>query len=250
MKQLLCIHGNSLAGGIFSPLRHTELANNFEIDTIELPGHNNHVANNPRAYKVENLISYLSKCIAKYDGDKYILAHSLGGHLLLQAIELTNSIRGVVLVGAPPLLSLNDYAAAITPMPGMLMQKGEWNNAELNLLAHATCTSNAHKIKQLLSATDPVFRTAVMGSLANYTYQDEIAVLKKSKHPTIVINSVYDSFINPNYIRRLPELLSDSNHIQVINTDYKGHAPFLSAPENFTKLLLKSFGKEFLSKSK
>lgn len=250
MKQLLCIHGNSLSGEIFSPLRVTKLSEYFAIHAIELPGHNNHVVNNPKAYKIDNLISCLSKCIAKYKGDKYILAHSLGGHLLLQAIKKIGNIKALVLVGTPPLSSLSDYGRAITKVPGMLMQKGEWSNAELNLLANASSASNPHIIKQILSATDPTFRTAVMHSLANYTYLNEIVLLKRSQHPTTIINSIHDPFIKSSYIKLLPGVFSGSNHVELINTDYKGHVPFFSLPDAFSELLLKSFSKNLLSKSK
>lgn len=231
MKNLICIHGNSLSCEIFKPLANTNLKErvNFHLIDLEKLCNNN--------FSIHNLIGALANKLNKIENPKYILAHSLGGHLILQCLQKLKNIYHIVLVGTPPLRSLADYPDAISKVPGQLIQKESWSNYEVDIIVKATSTLNQTEIKTILLNTPTDFRKQLFESLNTYNYINEIETIRKSNIPVSLFFSEKDSFINIEYVEDLKKYFENIKNVQILVKAYDGHIPFYSNTNWFSSVL-------------
>jgi len=104
-------HGNSLDSTIFMPLIN-ELINKYKIITLCLPEHGN--SERPDKYNIRDLSQSIVDNINIETVTKYILAHSLSGHLILQEIHKLKDVARVICVGTPALGEITDITSAFT----------------------------------------------------------------------------------------------------------------------------------------
>lgn len=116
------IHGNSQNLDIFRFQYESALLNEYRLVGIDLPGHGK--SSKLASYNIDNMAKKLVRTINNLKSNNcFIVAHSLGGHLILQGIPNIKNLKGLLLVGTPPLRSLADMPKAFFPEFTQLLKK-------------------------------------------------------------------------------------------------------------------------------
>ncbi len=205
---LICIHGNSLSQAIFAPLWDEPALASYPVVTYDLPGHGISArSSHPgETYSFPGYASHLKSLVETLEVRKFIIiGHSLGGHIALQAaldLELTG-LKGLFLMGTPPLGGPEDSPKAFLPLPeGASFFSGPMTEEGAEFLAEKLDSRIRlqESLKNLLLSTDPAARTGLMDSVGIFGLRNERQWIKESKKPVWLLFGENDSFINPNYI--------------------------------------------------
>ncbi|MEZ5199644.1 MAG: alpha/beta hydrolase [Bacteroidales bacterium] len=229
---VIMLHGNSLDPTIFAPLID-ELENKFKLITLNLPGHGN--SERPNNYNIQNLSQVIIDTINNETGKKYILAHSLSGHLILQGLLQLKDVSGIICVGTPPLNTLADTVTAFTRL-GKLMNNAEWSANEEKEIIEGLSKDSYELIKEIIRKSDPNFRKAITTSAFLEGFTSEIENLNKTQIPVSLVFSTNDDYIDTSYCHQLPGTI-ENPYIKIIFIDYGGHLPFFNFPEKFSRII-------------
>lgn len=168
-----------------------------------------------------------------------IIGQSLGGHALLEALQLHTQAISLCLISSPPIsLETLNTAFSSDPTDGLLF-KNSLNKQEIELFA-STFIKNDNKINtelltQHIQSTQGIFREELGNSLANGQVKNEIDALFKSDIPTIMLRGKYDRFINSDYYQYFTD--SKQHPIDIIDFPNSGHSIHLDSPAEFEKSL-------------
>lgn len=201
---VVLVHGNSHYFGSFSPLLANLPVNNYRLIGIDLPGH----GKSPSARSPETCYSlpgYAELLVEVVDSlnlsDAVFVGHSLGGHIVLEALPNMHCAAGAFVMGTPPVAHPADLAEAFLPHPaaGAIFQAGmspEETTAFNTLLADLPAEEAALIIKSYHD-TDPLARTVMGSSIMAGQFRDEQAVINASDTTTALISTTDDPLINP-----------------------------------------------------
>ena len=229
---IIFIHGNSHSKMTFTHQLSDERFSLFRTIAVDLSGHGD--SDKLNEYSLTAMAKTLCDFIADLKLKNYILVgHSLGGHVLTQALtQLTP--RALVLYGTPPLkkpLSLEGFLP--NPKTAPLNLDHSTQN-ELEILAAEFGYQNSDKeifIHDYLK-TDPTFRTTLLPSVVQGHYQDETALLEKFEGKTLGIVLNRDFIVNNDYIRREYSNLS----IDIVEVD-SAHCPHVEVAQSFNSII-------------
>ena len=119
---IVFLHGNSCSSRAFQRQLESELAHHFRLIAIDMPGH----GDSPAATRPEStytLPGYAAAVVAAVDAldahSAIFVGWSLGGHMLLEASDRLLQATGFVLMGAPPVATLEDFSRATTSDPAL-----------------------------------------------------------------------------------------------------------------------------------
>ncbi|WP_159520131.1 alpha/beta fold hydrolase [Sunxiuqinia indica] len=234
-KLLVLLHGNSLSQDIFSFLVKC-IEPEFKVVLFDLPGHGD--SPKPDNYNIQSFSRILAENINQIGERKYIIAHSLSGHLIIQALDQLPDVEGVVCIGTPPLGAIEDSLMAF-PDLGKYMYKETWTPEELDLIVSSLSIENAPLVRRMLSRTDPLFRRSLESAGFLVGFESELKSLNQTTIPVTLLFSEDDPYLNPSYYRHLPEKLTNPL-VNLHFLNWGGHAPFIKEPEQFWKLLLEN----------
>lgn len=243
---LLLIHGNSLHSKLFQNQLNDPALNQYRIVAPDLPGHGDSPkSENPQQdYGVSKFIAILQELIEKLKLDNIVLVgHSLGGHIaihLLPALQKSGiQIKGLALIGTPPLTLPPAMEKAFLPNPAMgLAFKPDLSNDEIQMLAKAFINEKSPHFEQVESAignTDPLARAFIGQSIATEINESEVNILHKASIPLAIIHGKDDALVNLDYIKEQKFNLWEGD-VKVI--EQAGHIPFVEQPQIFNTLLL------------
>lgn len=216
MKKVLGIHGNGQTKNIFK---------NFDIDNftaLDLPGHG---ASKPiDNYSLKNYASILNQEIK---AETIIIGHSLGGHIALEMAQSNQLIKGLILIGAPP-INNNNLSKVFLPNPTIPVIYEE-NPCEDKLLAFIKEGSETRECDQelleMFKQQDPKARSGFAASLANGV-EDEMEKLEKLNIPYHYFFGSKEKLININFLQ---DILGES-----MSTVHAGHNIMLDNIQDLT----------------
>lgn len=169
-----------------------------------------------------------------------VVGHSLGGHLALHALHRLPTVRGLLLVGTPPLGAAADFATAFRPEPRMgLLYQADLSDAELTQLLPALLRPRVPAELQALLAhalrqSDPAFRPALAAAIG-HGVPDEHAILQATTLPVAFALGEADALVSADYLRAVaaPSRWGLPLHLLA----EAGHTPMLETPAAFADLL-------------
>jgi len=223
---VLLIHGNSLSSKSFSKQIDGPLGKNFHFIAVDLPGHGDSLpAIDPRNnYSLSGYAEIILALIIHLNLSKLVLVgHSLGGHIALEASEMSPEIKGIVIFGTPPLgipPAINEAFLDMRLMPSLLVKEGV-------------------EIPQFFiddfNNTDPNARKFLMRNTAKNNFKDEIDIVSNFKIPLAIIHGAHDKSINLDYIKKIQMPSLWKNEVQIIKD--AGHSPQWETPDEFNSIL-------------
>ncbi|WP_321285485.1 alpha/beta hydrolase [uncultured Sunxiuqinia sp.] len=234
-KLLVLLHGNSLGKDVFTPFVKS-ITHKYKIVLFDLPGH----GDSPKSsnYSIRSFSKILAENINQISGEKYIVAHSISGHLVFNALHLLENISGITCVGSPPLVSLSDTLEAFTDI-GKVMFKPEWSAVELEMIINSLSAAHKQTLESIFEKVDPGFRMALSDSSFMEGFRNEVEILNGAEIPVNLVFSSDDPYLNPSYNQFLEAKLTNSI-VKLFFLDWGGHVPFVKEPERFWNLLLKN----------
>jgi len=239
---ILFIHGNSLSSYSFSKQLNSGLADKYHLVAMDLPGHGDSSwYNNPdNDYSIKSLAGAIKKVISEINCKNLIIvAHSLGGHLLLEMCNEINSLKGLMIFGTPPMPANPDMSAMYNPIEAAgLFFKADLTEDEIEAL----CTNivldkslvDDNFINQVRK-THPQFRSACFKAIVSGEITDEAGTVEKLKIPILIAHGEKDSGIRLDYIEKLNIPALWNSRVQIIKDS--GHCPQFEKPNEFNKLL-------------
>lgn len=237
---ILMVHGNSLSKETFLPQLESDLFDGFRLIALDLPGHGETKVNSSSAFSLKNMAEFICEFAGSITDEEIVLVgHSLGGHLSIQAASGISKVRGLFLMGTPPLTSempmppFNDH-----PAMGLLF-KDELDDSELEVIANSMnydSSETVKLIKEALSKTDATLRSSLGESVASGEYKDELDELKRIGISPALVLGEKDELIHADYVRRIAKSIGWQNKIHIIPS--AGHTVQLEAPVGVNRLIL------------
>ncbi len=240
---LVLLHGNSSSVAFWKPLMEGGLRQHFNFLAFDLPGHGHSpIPEHPdETYSLAAYAQILQEIVSKLKLKEYVLfGHSLGGHIILQALNSLNGCKAAFVIGTPPLtipLRL-ELAFQMSPQFINFMQAGTDP-----VIMEATFKSMFPEEKESLASilledyfrTDPQARVLLAQNIQQGKFIDEFKVLQSSRIPVYLLSAEADQMVNPAYFRQLPAATA------VISVPAAGHYAPLEHAAAFEQLILEKF---------
>lgn len=228
------IHGNSQDSNFWNNQLQDTLFENYHCVALDLPGHGSSpkIAN----YQIPNLVPILVNTLNEI-GPCVVIAHSLGGHLAIQALPKITHCLGLMLIGTPPVkkpLNIEKVFASDERM-ALLFKDSLSKEEAQQFINFVGCSNNRNMAEQALQQTDTKFRVDIGVSVAQGELRDEVELLNTIEFPVALVVGQNDATIKPNYLSGLvlPTLWKNRVHY-ISNTE---HAPHLESPKQFNPIL-------------
>lgn len=233
------MHGNSSSHQSFLNQFNSPLLQDFELFTLDLAGHGQ--SGKLGSYSIKGMVEFLVSAAKEFDlEDAIFVGHSLGGHLLVEALPHLPKARGLVIFGTPPLENPPRLERMFLPHPaGQCLFKGNLEPADLEAW-FASCFSAQidseakDRFIQTIRMTDPLSRIGLGSSLVAGEYSDEAKILAETEVPVCVIHGEQDQLINGAAFEGLNIPTLWMNRVHRIDA---GHYPHIEKADEFNRIL-------------
>ena len=113
---LFCIHGNSSSSKVFEDLKQNQNSK-YDVFLIDLLGHGtNQEKQNMSDFSLKSQKEYLLKQLKYHKGNVILVGHSLGGHLAIEIAEKIDNLKGLIIIGTPPVKKPMNLEEAFLPI--------------------------------------------------------------------------------------------------------------------------------------
>ncbi|MEN8186742.1 MAG: alpha/beta hydrolase [Bacteroidota bacterium] len=236
---ILLVHGNSSSKETFKK----QLANkSYRIVAIDLPGHgDSEKYEDASSYNIPGYAAIVAEA-AKALGmeDAVIVGWSLGGHVVLEAVEQLPKAKGFVIYGTPPLAFPPAMEEGFLPHPAMAVGfAAELTDEQIAAYADAFFSEGikapADPFLSDIRRTDGNTRAGLAASIVPDGYTDEIKIVENLTTPLAILHGVNEQLVNIEYLKslKIPSLWKSS--VQII--DNAGHATHWENSEQFNNVL-------------
>lgn len=201
---IVFVHGNSSSCRTFE--RQLPGFDECLLMGLDLPGHGqSNDAGSSSAYSLTSYAEVLRALVQPIPAKKKVLVGwSLGGHVVLEAL---NDVAGdcvALLIGTPPLRSVADMGNAFVPSPVLaLVQQGVVSSSEADTWAR-NCTSLGSDYPEWLRTdferTDPQARIGLVSSLLGGAFKNEWDQVAGASRPVTLVLGEKDPFINKGFL--------------------------------------------------
>ncbi len=248
-RPVIFVHGNSSSARTWQPILDGSFGHQFRCLALDLPGHG-HSAR-PRHQGSYSLPGYAAVLVgfaeATGAAGAVVVGWSLGGHIALEAAPAMPAAAGFVIFGTPPVAAADQMGQAFLPNPAMNVGfTADVSEPEARAFAASfTAPDSTLALEEFVGdilATDGAARAALLASIGEGRFADEIAIVAKLRQPLAILHGVGEQLVSLDYLRGLAVPGLWRGQVQVIQG--AGHAPHQETPEQFAALL-----EEFVSDS-
>lgn len=235
---LVLIHGWALSLDVWAPVTEL-LAQDFRLTLVDLPGHGG--SSMDGEFTVDSIVHKLIPVIPQ---DATVLGWSLGGLMVmaLAALHPKRVHKLVLLASNPCFVSTPDRPLGMAP--GVLDQLGQdlmknYRETIAKFLAASTLGATngpallRHFLKQMSKAPQPDTK-ALQGGLNILRNTDLRSQLQNISCPALILLGERDALVPAAVGNELLEALPNS---QLTIISGAGHAPFLSHPKKFVRII-------------
>lgn len=234
-------HGNSSCAAAYADLLNSPLGDQYQIIAVSFPGHgaSDYYRDDREWLSIATLGEFTAQVVRAFNAERYLLVgQSLGGHALLEALELHTRATGLCLISAPP-FSLTTIGNLFREDPtGGLLFANQLDDAGVEQFARAFVHHDNPAVKRQLQLhirnTHGKFREDLGKSLAKGLLEDEITALAHANIPTWLLQGKEDQFLNNDYYAAL---LREPLPIKLISFEDCGHAIQFDAAERFQQTI-------------
>jgi len=231
MRTLVFVHGNSSDGLPFVEHFHAFGEAGLDCLRFDLPGHGQ--APRMESYSLAIFAQALVDFVHDHKLIDYVLVgHSLGGHVVLQALAQL-SPTGVLIYGVSPLSTplATDGFQTHPEMANYLVEMV--SDEDLDKIAKITFSSPQlmQDFKQKFRHTDSRVRSGIVASLVSGQYVDDFATLNQATCPVLIADCLHEHVVNRDYFHRTFPLIR--NRLVETVVWPVDHTPHVNAPELF-----------------
>lgn len=236
------IHGNSCSSKVFrKQLAH--FSQQYRVIAIDLPGHgkSDHANHPDSAYTIPGYAKVLDEVIRILKLKEFIVVgFSLGGNIALQWTEITDRIKGIMMVSSAPMKYSDEAFLAYPPYEGSCAASSDVLTESQAIQYVGACgfdtlDPSVYFMIQDAMKTDGAARATMVASVLAGKGIDETHIISKLKVPLAVVLGNKDHVVGMEYIFHLHYLNLWHNKIEVL-TDAK-HALVYHQAEQLNTLL-------------
>lgn len=240
---ILLLHGNSSCWRAFTRQFDADLAGRYRMIAFDLPGHgaSPDAADPQRSCNIPAYADTALEVLAALGIERAaILGWSLGGHIGLEIMARWPGLRGLMVVGTPP-VAPDPAAIARAFIASPLMEfagREGLSTDEVEAYARAACGPATDSIPALLEAarrTDGRARRCMMDQAMAGVGVDGRRVAETGGAPLAVVVGADDPFVERDALLSLDYASPWRGGVHVMAGC--GHAPFLDKPAKFNELL-------------
>lgn len=236
---ILFIHGNSSSSEVFKKAVDSKEIPYTKI-AVDLPGHGTNVGD----YKAEHdfsIKSYLEKLVAfteTINDDILLVGNSMGGHLAIELAPKIKNLKGLVIMGTPPVKKPINFEEAFLPQPAL--QTFLTENPSENEMVTATEIAvhkqvNAAAILNDFKQANPKVRSVLADDLTQNRLDDQERIFVNLDAQKFIIRGAQDPTVNPSYLETIDTQCNGK--CTLIDFDECGHYPSLEQPDKFIKTI-------------
>ncbi len=236
---ILLIHGNSSSSEVFKKAVASEEIPYTKI-AVDLPGHGTNV----EGYTTESdfsVKSYQEKLLSfadEIDDDILLVGNSMGGHLAIELAPKIKNLKGLVIMGTPPVEKPINFEEAFLPQPALQTFLTE-NPSEPDMATAAEIAvhkqENVATILNDFKKANPKVRSVLAGDLTQNRLDDQKRLFVDLDVPKFIIRGAQDPSINPAYLETIAKQCNGA--CTLIDFEACGHYPSLEQPEKFIKTI-------------
>ncbi|MFK8253840.1 alpha/beta fold hydrolase [Ancylobacter terrae] len=237
---VLLLHGNSSCKDVFRHQMEGALARRYRMIAMDLAGHGESGdASDVRAYTIPGHAEtalYLLDLLGIPDAA--VLGWSLGGHIGIEMLARRPSLRGLMIIGAPPYAHgfLGMARAFHVNLNLLLMTRARLSEREARRLTRATLgTAYDPAFVDAVLRTDVRARPELYRGMMKAEGADQKRTIESADVPVAVVNGAGEPFARLDYLADLAygDLWDGRCHV----IEGAGHAPFLERPDLFDPIL-------------
>jgi len=241
-RPVIFVHGNSSSARNWLPVLEGSFGRQFRCLALDLPGHgHSEPARDQADYSLPGYAAVLAGFAQAVGAvDAIVVGWSLGGHIALEAVPALPEAAGFVIFGAPPVGSAAQFAEAF--LPNQAMNAGftaSLTEAEAESYAASfTSPGSELAVSEFVSdilATDGAARTALLASIGEGRFADEVAIVAGLRQPLAILHGAGEQLVSLDYLHKLAVPALWRGEVQVIPGS--GHALHQETPKEFTALL-------------
>jgi pimeloyl-ACP methyl ester carboxylesterase len=241
---ILLIHGNSFCRKIFRHVLNDDiLLKDHQIIAFDLPGHgeSSNALEPEKSYTMPGYAAAAVELLGMLGiSEVIVLGWSLGGHIGIEMLPLFPGLKGLMLVGAPPVdhgeigkgftFGTEDWTTA-------LAARDDLTEEEITEFALG-CADPPYEdwMREAVARTDPEARSIMFKGFASGKVLNQRTILEKSNVTIAVVNGKREPFLNLEWMRAnvKPKILWGRALVEI---DGLKHAPFWGGPEKFEPIL-------------
>lgn len=236
---LLMIHGNSSCHDVFARQFGSTMLERHRLVAIDLLGHGRSSdAHDPdHSYSLPGLAESVIELLAALDVERVaILGWSLGGNIATEMLAHCSAIKGIMLVGAPPVRG-EALQQAFKGSPGSgIPGRRDLTSDEVEIFARAMFGDPVEGF--LLAAirrADGRFRERLFAAAREGAGVDQRKIVEDSPIPVAIVNGELDPMLRLEYFDEIA--YGNLWTGQCYRIPGAAHAAFWQAPEQFNSLL-------------
>ena len=235
---IYCIHGNSSSSRIFDSLKNDKTIKQ-KVIANDLPGHGkNQYGFEEANFTIESYRKLLLEEINSLDDNILLVGNSLGGHLAIEIANDIKNLKGLVIMGAPPVKQPINFDEAWISIPALntFFTKNPTENEIQS--AFSVAVHNFHKIPDLVddfTMTNPEVRMIIANDIMQNKLKDEYKLFTTAKFPKYIISGKQDPTVNRKYLQ---ECINNSENCKIIDIDDCGHYP-IDCEDEFKEIIKK-----------
>lgn len=242
---LVFIHGWGMSGRVWR-FQIDEFASSYRSITIDLRGHGNSSFPECADCTMSDLAEDIKAVFNKLDiRGAVLIGWSLGAQVALEACRLIEDrLTALVLSGGTPRFSAVDgYESGLPPQEvrGMAIRikrdksrtMGDFFR-EMFVAGEMGHEQNQRVVKEIIIPSRQPETTVLLKTLESLAESDQRAILPTIKIPVLLIHGAEDTTCLPDASRYMAGRL---RHAELVIMAGCGHAPFLSRPDYFNRLL-------------
>lgn len=237
-KNIVFLHSSSGSKKLFDPI--VKMWNRTEnLISFNLPGHGD--AAPAEDYSWNKTKIFVQNQIDKIEGEILLLGNSLGGHLAMEIAPYMKNLKGLVVMGSPPIKKPINMEEAFAPNPySATYYKEKPEESELEFATNGAVYNRSVLpiIKENFHRADPKIRSTLLNDIMDGSdFLDEYQIIGALPCKKYFVNGAQDPIINFNYLIQIQaEALYP---IELFKIEDCGHYPTLEQPEKFLRILEK-----------
>jgi len=238
------IHGNSFCREVFRHQMHGRLAANYHLISFDLPGHGDSSdAPDPmRTYTRPGLADATIELLQRLRVTQAVVVDwSLGGHIGIEMLARFPGLRGLMIIGTPP-VGRDNMAEGFRGSPHAgVAGRQDLSPADIEGFVATVFGASAEALlREAVARADGRFRKRLFEAARAGEGVDQRHVVCSSPVPLAVVNGAADRLINLDYIDTLE--YANLWGRRCLRLNGLGHAPFWEAPEHFDPVLEQFLG--------
>ena len=236
---IFCIHGNSSSSQVFEPLFISSKINN-SIIAIDLRGHGE---NQNKRYSISDFRfgsqkKFVKEILSSVSDGVLLIGNSLGGHIAIELANQLKNIKGLIIMGTPPLKKPINFKEAFLPENKLNCFFNE-NPREKDVSDAAEILVKSSRKRDLVvsdfNKTNPLVRKAASIDVCENKFEDQYSIYTKLQIPKYILAGDSDPSVNRAYLQKVKE--DSLHHDEIIDIVNCGHFPSIDKPLEFVRIV-------------